>query len=67
MKEYEELLKNGYGIAFHPTHKRFRPFYVCDDGDGTIVWWHDPQEIDDKCYKCSILKLQRYIQKENGK
>ena len=57
---YEELLKDGYGIGFHPIHKDFRPFFI-DDTDGIIAWWDDPQGIADEDFNSAILKLDKIV------
>jgi len=37
----EKILRYGYGVAFHPVHKDFRPFRIEND---EIHWWHESEE-----------------------
>jgi hypothetical protein len=49
VRRMEDLAFNGYGVAWHPVHKKYWPF----EADGEVIdWWHDA----DGCAHTSFVK-----------
>lgn len=48
----EDLACNGYGVAWHPLHKKYWPFEI--NGE-SINWWHDAEGCASTSFINAIL------------